>query len=132
MTEPIFMKLGMYTMATNSISTGRFINTAHPCFSVYVSLVSLHDNGSGVCILSVLGNGFVNTFPRQRIQTTRGELLDASFCMLSVCHIRRMCGFVSPPSLLGNSSVNTFLLQRRIVGSILFYAVRAYQKVVGD
>jgi hypothetical protein len=47
-----------------------------------------------VSLLSLLGNGSVNTFPRQRIHATIEELLDASFCMRSVSYERRVCGSV--------------------------------------
>jgi hypothetical protein len=62
------MKLGMYKMAAESKQ------------SVPVS----------VSPLSLLGNGSVNTFPRQRIHETIEELLDASFSVRSVSHKKKV------------------------------------------
>jgi hypothetical protein len=59
MPEPIFMKRGMYVMAADPISMG---------FSEARESVSL---------LSLLGKGRVNTFPRQGIRATIEEFLDA-------------------------------------------------------
>jgi hypothetical protein len=53
--EPVFMKLGLYVMATEPVSTSYFINPSNQSLSIYVSLYPVLDNGS------------VNTFPRQRI-----------------------------------------------------------------
>jgi hypothetical protein len=39
---------------------------------------------------------------------------------------------VIPLSLLGNKSVKTFPRQRRIIGSVVFYAVRVVSKEIGD
>jgi hypothetical protein len=61
----------------------------------------LHIYLSSVCAsvwisdLSLLGNGSVNTFPRQRIHATI-ELLDASFSVRSASYQRRVCGSVYP------------------------------------
>jgi hypothetical protein len=68
-------------MATEPISTAYFMNPSHQSVCLYVYppyrckatallIVSLH---------SVLGNGAVNTFPRQLIHATVEELLEASF-----------------------------------------------------
>jgi hypothetical protein len=53
--EPICMKLGMYPMAPEPISTACFITPYHEYMCLYVS----------VSRLSLLGNGSVITFPRQ-------------------------------------------------------------------
>jgi hypothetical protein len=47
-----------------------------------------------ICLsfLSLLGNGSVNTFARQRIYKTMEELLEASFSMRSSAYRRRVCG----------------------------------------
>jgi hypothetical protein len=73
MHKPVFMKLGMYIMAPEPISAAYFINPSHHsvCLNVYPTL-------------SLLGNGSVDTFPWQRIQTTIEELLEASFSIRSV------------------------------------------------
>jgi hypothetical protein len=39
MPEPIFMKLGMYIMAPESISTAYFINPSHQSVCLYVYLL---------------------------------------------------------------------------------------------
>jgi hypothetical protein len=44
-----------------------------------------------VSLLSLLGDGSVNTFPR-RVHATIEELLDASFSMSSIFYQRRVCG----------------------------------------
>jgi hypothetical protein len=78
---------------------------------------------------SLLGNGSVNTFPRQRILATIEELLDASFSIRSVSYQRRVRGSICVSlSLLGNGSVSTIPRQRRIVGGVCFYAVRVVSK----
>jgi hypothetical protein len=78
--------------------------------SVYVSVC--------VYVPSLLGNGSVNTFPRQQIHATIKELLD-------VC----VCGpLFTPLSLLGNNSVKTFPQQGINVGGIVFYVVRVISK----
>jgi hypothetical protein len=58
----------------------------------------------------------VNIFPRQRIYETVKEFSDASFS------VRLSVGISLP--LLGNNSVKTFQLQRRIVEGVVLYAVR--------
>jgi hypothetical protein len=54
MPEPVFMKLGMYIMPPEPISTAYFINPTHQPVYLYV-----------YPRVSLLGNGSVNTFPRQ-------------------------------------------------------------------
>jgi hypothetical protein len=46
MPEPVFMKLGMYIMTFQSISTAYFINTSHQPLCLNVSLPSLPGKGS--------------------------------------------------------------------------------------
>jgi hypothetical protein len=131
MAEPIFMKLDMYIMATEPISTTYFMN---PCVSVCVFRLSLQSNGSVKCIPPFGARQRLGKHvPAQRIHTTIEELLDASFSVLSVSYQRRVCGsvFVSPLSLLGNNSVKTFPRQRRIVGGVVFCAVRIVAKESG-
>jgi hypothetical protein len=77
MHEQIFTKLAMYIMATQPISMAYFINPSHQSVCVCV------------LFLSLLGKGFVHMFPRQRIQTTIKELLDAC-----------VCGSVYPPVIV--------------------------------
>jgi hypothetical protein len=91
-----------------------------------------------VCVspLSLLGNGSVNTFPRQRIQVTIEELLDASFSMLSASYQRRvvlprtsciilcflcyvLCSFLTS-SVLGRNTFSETLLSDIRVLSFFF------------
>jgi hypothetical protein len=50
MAEPIFMKLGMYIMANESISTAYFINPSHQsvCLYVYTHIVARQQIGKKV------------------------------------------------------------------------------------
>jgi hypothetical protein len=86
-----------------------------PSVSVFLC-VSLH---------SVLGNGSVKTFPRQRIHATMKNCWDMSFSVWSV-YQRRVCGSISL-SLLGNTSAKTFPPQQGIVGDV-FCVVRVVSK----
>jgi hypothetical protein len=97
----------------------------------------LHKSLSLFCVstflsppVSLLGNGSVDTFPRQHIQATIEELLEACFSIRSVSYQRRVRGsvYVSPLSLLGNCLVNRFPRQRWIVGCVVLYAVRVVSK----
>jgi hypothetical protein len=45
-------------------------------------------------LVSLLGKGSVNSFPRQRIHAAAEELLDVSFPVRSVSYERRVCGSV--------------------------------------
>jgi hypothetical protein len=130
MPEPIFMKLGMNGMASEPVS-------------LRVSIP-----------LSLPSNSSVDTFPRQWIHATIEELFDASFSMRFVSYQGKVCGSWAPwdsepritllarantnllawtrvcisLSFLGNSSVKTFPRQRRIFGSVVFYAVSVASK----
>jgi hypothetical protein len=86
------------------------------CVSMCIPpIVARQRLSKSVSLLSLLGNGSVNTFPWQRIHPTIEELLDA-------CVRGSLCITLS---LLGNSAVKAFPRQRRIVGEVVFYAVRA-------
>jgi hypothetical protein len=75
MFEPIFMKLGMYIMAPEPISTEYIINPSHQpvCLYVYPTIVARQWIGKKV-------TGTVN------IHATIEQLLDAPFCIL--CRIK--------------------------------------------
>jgi hypothetical protein len=73
-------------------------------------LVARQMLGNIISLLSLLGNGLVNTFPQQWMHA-KIELLDACICG-SVC--------VTPLSLHGTNSVKTFPRQRRIFGGLVF------------
>jgi hypothetical protein len=105
MLEPVFMKLAMYIMAPEHISTAYFINPSHDSLSACVPLL----------------------FARQQLgkhvpaaRNTRNNRIIVGRVSLWVC----LC---IPLSLLGNNQVKTFPWQRRIVG-VVFYAAL----VVGD
>jgi hypothetical protein len=105
MPEPIFMELGVYIMAPELILTA--------CMSI--------------CVL-LLGNGSVNTFPRQRIHATRigGRVVLCTIRVVSkespwIC----LC---IPLSLLSNEVVNTFPRQRRIAADVVSFAVHVVSK----
>jgi hypothetical protein len=102
-----------------SVTATSYIPPISLCLYVYPSYRCYATAWKNVSLVSLLGNGLVNTFPRQRIHATIEELLD-------IC----VCGsvYVSPISLLGNNSVRTFLLQRIIVGGMVFYVVRVVSK----
>jgi hypothetical protein len=90
------MKFGIHTTAPEPISTAYFINPSHQSLRVCI------------CIrLSLLGNGSVNALPRQRMQATVEELLDASFFIWSVLYQRRVCGSVCV------ASVSVYVLLKR-------------------
>jgi hypothetical protein len=96
MPEPIFTKLGIYNIATELISTAYFINPSNPsvCLCVQPSYDYKETAWLSLSLLSMLGNGSVNTLPWQRIHATIEELLDAPFSMRSVFYQRRVCGSV--------------------------------------
>jgi hypothetical protein len=81
MDEPIFMKLGMYIMAPEPISTAYFINPSpqSACLCVHPPLVVTQWLGEDV-------NAATNT------QATIEDLLDASFSMRSVSYERKVGG----------------------------------------
>jgi hypothetical protein len=83
-----------------------------------------------VCLslLSLLGNGWVKTFARQRIHATIEELLDASFSVRSVSYQKRVFGSVYPLTLLGNNSVKIYPRRRRLVLGVVFCALRLLSK----
>jgi hypothetical protein len=75
MPEPVFKKIEMYIMTPEPISTAYLINPSHQSVSVCISVLSLQ------------GNGAVNTFPRQWTHATIEELLDACLwvCVYPYC-----------------------------------------------
>jgi hypothetical protein len=81
MAEPIFMKLGMYIMAPEPISTAYFINPSYrpQCLHVYPPVVSRQRLGKNVSVAT-------NT------HATVEQLLEASFSMRCVSYQRKVCG----------------------------------------
>jgi hypothetical protein len=86
MPEQIFLKLDMYIMAPEPISTAYFINPSRQSVCMYV-----------YPRVSLLGNGSIDTFQWQRIQATVGGLLEASFSIRSVSYQMRVCAFMYSP-----------------------------------
>jgi hypothetical protein len=113
MPEAIFMKLCMYIMSPEPISTAYFINPSHQsvCLHVYPSYCCKTTARLSVFLYSVLGNVSVNTFPRQRLHTT-----------IDACVWESVCVFYR------SYSVKTLLRLRRIVGGVVFCAVRVVWK----
>jgi hypothetical protein len=68
MPEPVFMKLDMYIMALQPISTVYFINCCHQFVCLYVYAPQ-----------SLLGNGSIYTFPRQRVHETKKNCWTRAF-----------------------------------------------------
>jgi hypothetical protein len=95
MPDPVYIKLGMYNMTREPVSTENFLNPSRQSVSVCASL------------LSFLGSFSVYIFPPQCV-------------IVQLCRWR-LC---IPLSLLGNNSVKTFSWQQRIVGGVVYYAVR--------
>jgi hypothetical protein len=97
MREQILMKLGMHIMASEPIWTAYFINPFHQsvCLYVYPSHCCKATAWLSVSLHSVLGNGSLKTFSRQRIHAAIEELLDA-FSMLSVSYEKGLWACVSP------------------------------------
>jgi hypothetical protein len=103
MPEQVFMKLGMYTMAPEPISTV-YIKKSHPLVGVSVC----------VSLLSLLGNGTVNTFPLQRTQATKNYWILHFLCSpYLIKEILCVCLYI-PLLLLSNSSAKAFSRLREI------------------
>jgi hypothetical protein len=102
-------------MAPEPISTACFTNPFHPSVCLYVYPLSL------------LGNGPVNTFPRQRIYKTRILGSVVFYAVRFVLKVSLCVCLCTPLSLLGNGSVNTFPRQRIAVG-VVFYTFRHASK----
>jgi hypothetical protein len=130
MAEQIFMKLGMYIMATEPISTAYFINASRQSVSVCISLLSLQGNGS-----------FKSSPPfgaRQRLgkqvpsaTNIRNNRIVGPVLFYAVRVLSKESVWVSlclPLSLLGKNSVKTFPPERRIIGAVVFYAVLVVSK----
>jgi hypothetical protein len=83
MPEAIFMKICMYTMAPEPVSTAYFMNPSHQSVCLYVYLR-----------VSLLGNDSVDEFPWQRLQAIIEEPSDVSFSIRSLSYQRKVCGSV--------------------------------------
>jgi hypothetical protein len=108
-------------MASEPISTAYLINLPpnhSVCLYVLYVPLSLLGKGSARCILHFIARQRLGKHvPAAANTRNKEELFDA--CLLSLC---------IPLSFLGNNSVKTFPRQRRIVGGVVFYAVRLASK----
>jgi hypothetical protein len=135
MSEPLFMKHGVYIMATETISTAYFINPSHQSVSVFVS------------ILQLLGKGSVKGIPhfiaRQRLgkhvpaarnacknrRVIGRDILYAVNVLTKVSQWVRQCISLS---LLGNNSVKLFPRLRIIVRCVVVYSTHIASEEIGD
>jgi hypothetical protein len=110
----------MYIMAPESISRAYFTN---PSISLCVCK----------CIPPIVARQRLGeVYPSFHARQLLGKHVPAA---TNTSNNRRTVGHVSlciPLSLLGNNAVKTLPRQRRIVGGVIFYAVRVVPKEVGD
>jgi hypothetical protein len=95
MLEPVFMKLGVYIMAAEPISTAYFINPFHlfVCLYVYPTIVARQWP--------------LNTFPLQRIHATEEIIGYGLFYTIRIVSKESLWVWLRIPLLLlGNGSVN--------------------------
>jgi hypothetical protein len=115
MPEPIFMKLGMYIMAPEAISTGYFINSSHQSVSVCLFVLSLLGKGMVKRILPFVARQRLCKLvsPATNICNSKRIVRRVIFYAVSVSSKEslRVCLFI-PLSLLGKNSVNKFPRQR--------------------
>jgi hypothetical protein len=76
--EPIFMTLGMYVMAAETISAVHFVQLSYQSVRLHVYR-----------LLSLLDNGSVNSFLLQRVYAATEELLDELFSASSLSYRRK-------------------------------------------
>jgi hypothetical protein len=109
------MNLGKYIMAPEPNSTAYFINPSPQSVSVCVSLLSLLGNGSVKCIPPFIARQRLGKhFPAARNTRSNRRIVGRLCLWVCLCRL----------SLLGNKWVKAFPLQRRIIGSVIFCAVR--------
>jgi hypothetical protein len=102
------MKLGMYFMAPEPISAVYLINPSN----------------ESVCIPSIITRHQLNKHVPMITDThsNRNIIEQAIFCVVNVAS-KENVGLCIPLLLMGNGSINTFLLQQSIIGGIIFFAV---------
>jgi hypothetical protein len=112
------MKLGMCVMAPEPIPTAYFIKPSHQCvcLCVYPLIVARQRLGKHVPAAKNTRNNriIVGGVVFCTVRIVSNESLWVCLCI--------------PLSLLGNGSVNTFPLQRRIVEAVVFRAVRVVSR----
>jgi hypothetical protein len=101
MPEPIYMKLGMYIMTSEPISTAYFINPSHQsvCLYVYLPIVARQRLG---------GNVTTATNTHAKIE----ELLDASFSMRSGLYQRKVGDYFFRELLVLLTELSSFSADR--------------------
>jgi hypothetical protein len=112
------MKLGMYIVATKPVSSANFINPYQSvCLYVYPCL-------------SLIGNGFVYTFPWQRIRAQIEEILEASFSIWSVSYSVGLSVYlpIVARQWLGKQALAT----KTNVGDSFSMRSVSYRRIVGD
>jgi hypothetical protein len=123
--EPVVMKLGMYIMATESISVAYsyFLNSSHQSVSLYVYPFYR-------CKVKGIPSFGDRRQPSKRIPTAVGthsnRRIVGHVILCVVCFLSKESLWVYlciSLSLIGNSLVKMFPWQWRIVGSVIFYAV---------
>jgi hypothetical protein len=117
------MKLGMYIMAPEPISTVYFINPSHQSLSVCVSLLLLLGKGSVECIPPFTARQQLGKHVTTATGTHNNRIVGR------VCLWACLC---IPLSLLGNNSVKVFMWQQRIVGRVIFYVAHVISKESGQ
>jgi hypothetical protein len=124
MAEPIFIKLGMYIMAPEPISTTYFINLSRKsvCLYVYSSFFFF------VVIARQQVEKHVPVVTNKRNNRwTVGRIVIYQVRVLTKWDSVKVCLCI-PLSLLGNNSVKKFPRQGSFVGGVVFYAVQAVSK----
>jgi hypothetical protein len=95
MPATIFMKLGMYIIAPEPISTVYLKNSSHQSVCLYVYQLSLLGNGS----VNVAGNGSIKTLSRHRIQIQQIRIV-GRIVSYAVRVVSRKVGYQIFPELL--------------------------------
>jgi hypothetical protein len=130
MPETVFMKLGMFIMTAEPISTSHFINPSHQSMCLCI-LLTLQGNGAVNCITPF------GTMQRlgKRVPATRNirnnRIIVGRVIFYTVRILPKESLWVClciPLLLLGKNSVKTFPRQRKIIGSAVFYVVRVVSK----
>jgi hypothetical protein len=111
MHEPIFMKLGVNIMTSESISVAYFINLPSVCMCIPQLL---QDNGS-VCM-----------FPQQHIRETRKNRTHRFLCNL--CNIKGESGNLNTPIIARQWLSKHVPMATNIVGGVVFYAFYVVSK----
>jgi hypothetical protein len=117
MSEPIFMKLGIFIMAPEAILTAYFVNPSHHsvCLYVYPPIVANQGLGKHGPATKNTRNRIVGSVVFYAIRAISNDLW--------VClHFTLF--------FLVNGSVNMFPRQRGIVRCVVFYAVRVVSKKI--